>query len=276
MSIYVRRFSRYEGKLEPPRGRFRVILLAELRRIFADKWWRRFLFGAAMPAVMMAGWLYLMTTFQEATGAELDFPFFSVLFGWQFSWLGIMQAWFGASMITGDMHTKALSLYFTRPIDATQYLLGKLGATMALALTITWIPSLLVAVVQYSVADHLTFGAFAENVWSITACSMGAAFTTSALILLLSSTGLSARYVGITWLGAFVFLEAIRGILYESTGRSEALDVLSLARLLSGSVEYYFLGASHKLGSVITLWGVGALLTLILRIRLSGFEKARS
>lgn len=276
MSIYTQRFTRYDGPLEPIGSRYRVIMGAELRRVFADKWWRRFLFAAVMPAVMMSGWLYLMVMFRQSTGADLDFEFFQVLFGWQFTWLGLLHAWFGASMITGDMQTKALSLYFTRPIDATQYVMGKMGATMGLALAVTWAPAMLFAVVQFSTTEGITWLDFLLTLAKVTACAGGAAFTTSGLILLLSSSGFSARYVGIGWLAIFIFLEAVRGILSQAVGRSDVLDIISLVRLLTGSVRYYFGGESSQLGAVVGLWGLGVLLLLLLRVRLARFERARS
>ncbi len=277
MSIYTTRYQGYDGPREAPSTRFLAIAENELRRFLQEKWAKRLVLLAWTPVIFLAGWLYLALILKKVSGVEgpsllvYDYLFRSELF-----FIAVMLAAFGAGVIVRDIDSKALTLYFTRPIDAGQYHLGKLIATGALVLVVTMVPGLLLAVAQHAMAEEFRPLELLDGLWRIAVCSFGIAFTGGNLILLLSSTGWSSRYVGAAWLGAFTLAEVIRGVLVTGLGSQPMLDLISLGRLFTGSVEYLFAGRSDQLPALVSLYALGVFFFVWLRFRIIALERGKS
>lgn len=277
MSIYSRRYQRYDGPIEGPRSRFLAIAEVELRRLAKEKWARRLMLMAWLPVGYFAIMLYIINVVKAATNVELGGrSLFQALFSTELVFVSVMLAAFGASMISRDIESKALTLYFTRPVDAAQYHWGKLVATASLVLVVTLAPGLLLAVAQGAVEESFSIVTFVDTLWRIVLCSGAMAFAASNLILLLSSTGWSSRYVGATWLGLFTLLEVARNALYHVFGGSPLLDLISIGRLFTGAVSFLFGGHQEDLPALIALIVFGGAFFILLRIRLIALEKVRS
>ena len=271
MSIYSRHYEPYRGELEPPRSRVAVIAVAELRRLYAQKWVRRLVIMSWTPALMMLVFLYGKLVLKKALG---DGPEPSAEYVWFYKsatiFAAIMMAGFGASMIARDVRHNALSLYFTRPLRVSHYLLGKLLAVMAPVLLITLVPGLVMALAELFMGDRLALMGFALGLGRVVAVSLVIAFVNGTVILLLSSLGRVPRNVGLAWIALFVFLEIVRGMLAEDI---PGIGLVSLKHMLWQTIELVFEGRTDRLPGLVAALAVAGFSLTALHVRLQSLER---
>ncbi|MFT7621167.1 MAG: ABC-type transport system involved in multi-copper enzyme maturation permease subunit [Myxococcota bacterium] len=277
MSIYSTKYTRYEGAMEPASTRFAVIAETELRRLYKEKWVRRLFILAWIPPLFLVGKLYLELVMGQMMGDEsAPDAVFSMLFSSETTFVAIMLAAFGSSMINRDIHDKALTLYFTRPVDVDQYLWGKLGAVMATVLSVTLVPGVILALAQLSMSPKSDLWHFLDITWRLLVVSLINASLVSTLILLMSSLGKSSRFVGFGWLGIFVFGEIVRGLLTQVLGDVPFLDALSPSRLFIATAEFLLDGDKSALPAFVSAIALSALFYLALRVRLGVLKERQT
>lgn len=274
MSIYSRRYERYEGPLESASSRWLVIVETELRRLYREKWVRRLVILAWTPVLFQAARMYLILV-----AGQLDEPpreVYLSLFRAEAWFVAMMLAAFGSGIIARDVSNRALTLYFTRPVNADQYLLGKLASVLTCVLAVTLLPGLLLALAQLMMSNSASWTEFASVAARVTGASLIGGMLVSTLILLLSSLGTSARYVGVTWLALFVFLAIGRGILVGILGPIPALDLMSIERLFVATAEYLITGDTDQLRAMVASLLLSAFFLVALRVRIRALERAFS
>jgi len=277
VSIYQSRYERYDGPIEPASTRFLVIAETELRRLYKEKWVRRLFLMAWAPVLFLAARLYLQLVVGEALGDDsTPDDVFLMLFKAEAWFVAIMLAAFGSSMIARDVTNRSLTLYFTRPLDVDQYLWGKLLGVLITVLGVTFVPAMLLAVAQLLMSKEAAFGHFLDMSWRIAAASLVAGSLVSTLILLLSSLGRSPRYVGVAWLGIFVFLTIARGVLVKVLGPYELLDLISIQHLFVQTGECVLMGDSEQLSALIASVLLSGFFYVALRVRLQSLERAQT
>ena len=274
MSIYSRRYSRYEGPIEPQKTRFAVIADTEVRRLFQQKWVRRLIYMAMSPVLGFIVYLYFQLMVQKLMNTEqLSSDVLLWLFQTETWFVVIMMAAFGSGMIARDVGGRALTLYFTRPLGVMQYLGGKLLAVMVPVLAVTLVPGILLALSQLLMSDPMQVGAFVDAVWRVAAWSLLVSFVLSTVILLLSALGMSSRYVGLVWLALFVFLDIAHGVLSSVAGNSKLLDLMSIKTLCYAYAELLFRHDGSQLPALVALVLLGAFAFVALRARLGVLEQ---
>jgi ABC-2 type transport system permease protein len=176
----------------------------------------------------------------------------------------------GAGLIANDRRANALQIYLSKPLTRGEYIFGKLAVLMTFLILITWVPAMLLLLVQIAFAGNFTF--FMNNVFlfpAITILAFLEVVLASATMLALSSLSKSSRYVGILYAAVIFFSSAIYRVVYAVT-RSTSLSWLSF----SASVE--------QVGNVIfrlkapydTPWPV-SLLVIAALVGLSAFVLER-
>ncbi len=163
MAVYERSFAPYEGPLTAPRYRFLVPARYALRDLFRSKLFVVFLTICyvfpflALLAIYLRHNADLISTF-AGMGVELDdwVPidnrFFGVLLRVQGS-LGFFLVLFtGPRLVSRDLANNGLALYLCRPFSRTQYVAGKLTVLVALVSGVTWVPGLLLWLLQAGLA----------------------------------------------------------------------------------------------------------------------------
>jgi ABC-2 type transport system permease protein len=157
MAVYDRVYRGYAGALRPAESRFLVLARYALQDVFGSRLFLGFfLLCFAWPAACGV-LIYLHYNFEalEVLGipiAELlriDARFFASYFlapqlGFAF-WLVLIV---GPALISPDLRNNALPLYLSRPVDRTDYVLGKLLVLGLLTSAITWVPGALLFVLQ--------------------------------------------------------------------------------------------------------------------------------
>src|SRR5712692_4272725 len=139
----------------------------------------------------------------------------------------------GAGLIAHDRRANALQIYLSKPLTRAEYVFGKLAILMAFLALVTWLPAIVLLIVQISFAGNFTF--FRNNIFlfpAITLFSFIQVTMVATAMLALSSLSKSSRYVGILYAAVIFFTQAIYGVLYAVT-RSTALSWISFSANLA-------------------------------------------
>src|SRR5437879_7034233 len=148
MSISLPTYSRLELPLLGRRERVRAIIATGLRREF-----RR---PAAIVVTVLGAAFTTITSIVLPIFAQIlipgqaaDLPFFALPAsnGLFLFFVALMAAVIGAGLIADDMQSMAFTLYMSRPITQTDYLLAKAAILAPLVAMVTIVPLLLTALV---------------------------------------------------------------------------------------------------------------------------------
>lgn len=224
MAVYRRGFSRYEGELTGAWARLMVLprfgwqQLAQ-RRVVA------IVVMAAMFWPLACGFfVYIANRADLLRDFGTDVPdfltvdalFFVVFMNAQATFAIILAALAGPGLLAPDLAHGGLQLYLSRPLSRTEYVAGRLLVLGGLLSVVTWVPGVLLFVMQSSMAG---FGWFVAN-WSLgVAMVLGFLFW----ILLVGLVALaSSAYV--RW--RIVAGAAVLGIFFVLAGAAEMLNAV--------------------------------------------------
>lgn len=114
----------------------------------------------------------------------------------------------GPPLIAKDLRSKAFLVYFSKPIQPWQYLLGKLATVTFFVFSMTLFPALLLYLVGIALSPSLSAGlATLPIVGKIVVASLGIAIPTALVVLVLSSLTTSRRIATFAWLAVWIFGE---------------------------------------------------------------------
>src|SRR5439155_22947792 len=125
----------------------------------------------------------------------------------------------GAGLIASDRRANALQIYLSKPLTRVEYVFGKLAILMTWLLAVTWVPAIVLLVVQIAFAGNFNF--FTANIYlfpAITVFAFVQTVTIAMVMLALSSLSKSARYVGVLYAALLFFSQALFGVLRLVTG----------------------------------------------------------
>ena len=145
----------------------------------------------------------------------------------------VMTVYVGAGLIATDRRVHALQIYLAKPLTRTEYIAGKFAILLVVLLAVTWLPAMLLLVVQVMFAGSLDF--LSQNLFvipAITCYGVLYASTASLAMLALSSLSTSARFAGVLYAGALLFTQAMFDVFRGATG-STALSWVSFRANLS-------------------------------------------
>ena len=168
MAVYRRTYASYVGALTPAWSRWLVLFRYARRNLFRSKFLTAFFVLCFFFPLLCLGAIYLANnlSFLQQIGAPSGFVTIDNKFFFYFTavqgWLAfILTAFAGPGLISGDLANGALPLYFCRPFSRAEYVLGKASVLGILLSQITWVPGLVLVIVQASLAgpswtwDHL-------------------------------------------------------------------------------------------------------------------------
>jgi ABC-2 type transport system permease protein len=136
----------------------------------------------------------------------------------QASFVFFIAVYAGSGLIASDRRANALQIYLSKPLSRIEYVFGKLAVLLAFLLLVTWLPAVVLLIVQVMFAGDVSF--FVDNLFLFPAITVSAfveAIAVSATMLALSSLSKSSRYVGILYAGVIFFSQAMYGVLYQVT-----------------------------------------------------------
>jgi ABC-2 type transport system permease protein len=159
VAVYRRNYKPYTGALTPTWSRCLVLFRYSRRNLFRSK----FLTGLFVvcffwPLVCLL-MIYLAhnATFLEQVGVakgvlSINNTFFFNFMRVQGVFAFLLTAFTGPGLISPDLANGALPLYFCRPFSRAEYVLGKSSVLAILLSQITWVPGLVLFLVQAGLA----------------------------------------------------------------------------------------------------------------------------
>src|SRR5215510_13882913 len=156
MAVLERNYKRYEGALSPEWSRFLIIPRHALRHIFRSKLFTGLYVLSFVGPLVFAILIYLHHNAQALAILNLnivnlvpiDAKFFQAFVVTQ-GWIGFILALFvGPQQVSRDLTNNALPLYLCRPFSRSEYVFGKMSIVIMLLSTITWVPGLILFLLQ--------------------------------------------------------------------------------------------------------------------------------
>jgi ABC-2 type transport system permease protein len=271
MPIHDQGYRRYGGNKARTGSGWIVIARAGIRTQLEKKWFLALLLASSFWFVVGAVQIYLAANVPQARDLlAVKAETFRQFLDRQETFVFFITVYAGAGLIANDRRANALQIYLSKPLTRAEYVFGKLAILMTFLLLVTWVPAMLLLIVQIAFAGNFTF--FMNNLFlfpAITVLSFIEVVVAAATMLALSSLSKSSRYVGILYTALIFFSAAIYRVVYAVT-RSTSLSWLSY----SASIE--------QIGNVIfrlkapydTPWPVSLLVIAVL-VGLSAFVLER-
>ena len=224
MPIHDQTYRRYGGVRAAPGTAWSVIAATGLRVLIRKRLFLVVMLFAWAQFVVRAVVLYLSANFPQLALLDPSPEMFRGFFEQQGIFAFFVTIYVGAGLIATDRRAHALQIYLSKPLTGAEYVAGKLAILLVLLLLVTWVPAMLLLLLQVLFAGNLEF--LRANLFllpAMTVFSFLYAFLASFTMLALSSLSTSARYVAVLYAGAVLFTDAIFGTLSavtRSTGSS--------------------------------------------------------
>ena len=228
MPIHDQGYRRYSGTRAKSGYAWSVIAKAGLRTLLAKRAFLGLLLLSWMPFVVRAVQIYAATNLPQAQFLAPDAKMFRSFLEQQEVFLFFITVYAGTGLIASDRRANALQIYLSKPLTRVEYVFGKFAILLALLLLVTWVPAVLLVVVQVAFAGSFTF--FVQHLFllpAITVVSLIQVSTVGLAMLALSSLSKSSRYVGVLYAGLIFFSQALYGIVRAIT-RDSRLAWLSV------------------------------------------------
>jgi ABC-2 type transport system permease protein len=254
MPIYEQTYRRYEARAPLRSVRFWPITREALRMILAKRAFVILLLTSFVPFVVRVVQVYVFTRFPEVGRVlPVDGRLFGEFLNQQVGFTVLLSIFGGAGLVANDLRTGAILVYLSRPLTRRDYVLGKLGVLLALNLSVTLLPGTLL----YLIALGLAPDQFAR--WSllwigpaIVAHSLLISLVVGLVALAISALSRSARVAGLAFVGLWVGVEIVRGVLTQIADRPEA-EVLSFQQDLR-EVGNALFGITERTASLSVVW----------------------
>lgn len=156
MAVYKRTYKAYQGPLTPAWSRFTVLARYGFSTLFDS---RPFTGYAVMCLLPFLGGLVFIYVIHSATAQAVlniqfgrqqfvDNKWFAAFLGIEM-WMGfLLTAWGAPGMITRDFANHSIQLYLSRPLSRAEYLAGKISVLAVLLSCTTWVPALILFLLQ--------------------------------------------------------------------------------------------------------------------------------
>ena len=275
MPIHDQGYRRYGGGKARGRG-WTVIATAGIRTVLAKKSFIGLMLMAWFPFIVRAVQIYAAANVPQASFLKPTPETFRQFLDQQQIFVFFVTVYIGAGLIANDRRANALQIYLSKPLTRGEYIFGKLAVLMTFLLLVTWVPGIVLLIVQMAFAGNFTF--LRENFYlfpAITLFSFIMVTMVAASMLALSSLSNSSRYVGILYAAVIFFTQAIYGVVYAVT-RSTSMSWLSFSANLAQVGDIIFrLPPKYDTPWIVSLVAIIAVIVisgLVLERRVRGVE----
>lgn len=233
MPIHDQGYQRYLGTRQAQGSAWAVIARQHILSQVRKKVTIALLLGSWIPFLVLTVWVYL-STYQSASMLKVTSTHYRTMLdvAWLFVFIISIQM---AGLIADDRRANALQVYLSKPLTRVEYVAGKLMALLAFLLFVTLVPALTLILVQTLLTGSFTF--LGDNLFllpAITLFALTESLLSAFLLLALSSTTRSRRFVAIMYAGVIFFTAPMYQALRSITGSrtwavispSEMLDVI--------------------------------------------------
>jgi ABC-2 type transport system permease protein len=268
MPIHDQGYRRYGGLRARTGTGWTVIARAGIRTFVTKRAFLGLLLVSWFPFFVRAVQFYAaanLTTVPQASLLAPSADTFRQFLEQQQTFVFFVTVYVGAGLIANDRRANALQIYLSKPLTRTEYVFGKLVILMSFLALVTWLPAIVLLIVQIVFAGNFTF--FRNNVFlfpAITVFAFIEVVLASSTMLALSSLSKSSRYVAILYAAVIFFTQAVYGVIYAVT-RSTAFSWLSFSANLAQVGDVIF----RQPLKYETPWPV-SLLMIVAMVGLSG------
>ncbi len=277
MPIHDQSYRRYGGERRPVQSAWTVIARAGLMTFISRRAFLGLLIVSWIPFVVRASQLFLASNFsQAATFLAPSTQTFRDFLGQQAIFVFLITVYVGSGLIANDRRANALQLYLSKPVTRAEYILGKMTVLATFLMAVTWLPAILLLLLQIAFSGNFTFlKANSSLVASITLYCLLVVIVITFGMTALSSLSRSSRFVGILFAGLLIFSDAMFNALRFITG-STAISWVSIQASLDQVGDVIFRQAPrHQTPvavSVLVLLAVIAISVSVLERRVRGVE----
>jgi len=155
--IYRERYRRRDGGLDL-RGRAWVVITTYgLRSLVRRKAFLYLMIVAWIPAVVRGVQIYAAANFPQAAFLSISAQTFRDFLNQQELFVFFITVYAGSGLIADDIRSNALQLYLSRPLTRAQYAAGKFGVLAVALAAVTWVPAMLLLIVETLFAGNVSF-----------------------------------------------------------------------------------------------------------------------
>jgi ABC-2 type transport system permease protein len=241
MAVYRRNYKPYSGALTGAWSRCFVLFRYSRRNLFRSKFLTAlFVICFFYPVVcLMAIYLAHSASFLQEMGVptgwlSIDNKFFYYFMIVQGVFAFLLTAFAGPGLISPDLANGALPLYFCRPFSRAEYVLGKSSVLVILLSQITWVPGLVLFVMQACLVGPSWAW---SNLWIA-----GSLVTSSLIWIAILSLLAMALSAWVKW--RIVAGALLLGVMFFGAGFGEAIN--AVLRTQSG----HFFNVAYLMGTV--------------------------
>lgn len=235
MPIHDQGYQRYGGIRARTGTAWQVIALAGIRTVLAQRKYIGLMLVAWAPFIVRTGQAYAAANIPQASILALKPETFREFLEFQAVFVFFFTVFIGAGLIAADRRANALQIYLARPLSRWEYVAGKMAVLFTLLLAVTFLPAILLLLVQIGFAGNVAF--VSANLYlipAITLYSIAQVVLASSTMLALSSLSKSSRFVAVMYAGLMFFtsalFQAVRGVTGQSSfawlSPSDSLELL--------------------------------------------------
>ena len=276
MPIHDQGYRRYGGDKAPRGQAWMVIARNGIRHMLGKRAFLGLLLLSWFPFFVRAVQIYAAANLPQAAFLAPTPETFRQFLDQQQIFVFFVTVYVGAGLIANDRRANALQIYLSKPLTRSEYVFGKLAILMTFLLIVTWLPAIVLLIVQLAFAGNFTF--LRNNIFLFPAITVFAFIQVTLVataMLALSSLSNSSRYVGILYSAVIFFTQAIYGVLFAVT-RSTSFSWISFPANLAQIGDVIFrLPPKYEtpwLVSLLVIASVIAASGLVLERRVRGVE----
>jgi ABC-type transport system involved in multi-copper enzyme maturation permease subunit len=239
--IHDQGYRRYAGRREAHGRTWWVIARAGMMERLRERKFLGLLLVAWLPFLVRTVQLYIAANYQQTAQFLGPTPgLFREFLQQQGIFVFFITMYVGAGLIASDRRANALQIYLSKPLTRVDYVVGKLATRVVFLIAVTWVPGILLLLMQMMFAGNLTF--LKANLFlfpAITAYAAVAVAMAAFSMLALSSLSKSKRFVAVMYAGLIFFTAAMYQALRGITG-SRAWAVISPGNVLDVFADVIF------------------------------------
>ncbi len=276
MPIHDQGYRRFGGRRDQVGRAWMVIAGAGIRSLVARRLFLGLLLVSYGNFLFRCVQIYLSANFAQVAFLAPTAQTFREYLEQQEIFVFFITIFVGAGLIANDRRANALQIYLSKPLTRLEYVAGKAATLLLFLLAVTWLPAMLLLVVQILFAGSFAF--LQKNAFlfpAITVYSFMQVMLATFTMLALSSLSKSARFVGIMYAGLIFFTDAIFATLKYLMNASSASLVSptqTLAQLGDAIFRVQPRYDTPTLGSLLVIVALVAGSALILERRIRGVE----
>ncbi len=270
MPIHDQGYRRYGGRREPHGRTWWVIAKAGLIERLRERKFLGLLLVAWLPFIVRAVQTYLAANIPQAAVLAPTAGTFREFIDQQSIFVFFITIYVGSGLIANDRRANALQIYLSKPLTRVEYVAGKLATLVMLLAAVTWVPGMLLLLLQVLFAGNFTF--LRANLFLVPAITLFSAILvllSAFTMLALSSLSKSRRFVAMMYAGLVFFTaamyQALRGI---TTSRAWA--VISPEDVLDAVAAVVFRTAGTP---AIPIWAALATIAVIVGVSVWVLER---